>query len=128
MNKPSEWICKSCTKNNNVNMDYCDKCGCPKTNKRYITKGWNQKLNTQKGPPTFSFIEAYMGPRTSPCPSCRLHMYITEVKCHHCGINLNSEERRKLISQYEKNQRYGRSLGFLFFPTILILLVALFFL
>jgi len=129
----SEWKCKSCFKKNISNMKYCDHCGCPKTKKSYITSGWKQQLNHQRGMPTeniscsregFTDI-TYIRPRTSPCPSCKMHMYITSPRCPHCNYKLKLQERHALIDNYQNTQAHGFSLAVLFYPAIFIFILVL---
>lgn len=126
------WQCLACESGNSPDVQFCQACGCPINVDSGIAEGWRRALSEPPQRPSNIEHVARWGilgfqyTKTSPCPNCGLHMYISDSTCPHCDFELSSDQRYKLISNYREVNSYGYKLGFKFFP-IFVLIAAIIF-
>lgn len=121
------WQCLACESGNDPNEQYCQTCGCPIDVDSGIAEGWGRALRGSPEKPSnighiaSRGIMGFQHTRTSPCPNCGSHMYISDSTCPHCNYELSLEQRYQVISSYGEVKSYGYQLGFKFFPTFILI-------
>lgn len=123
-----KWTCSACNSSNEAKSDHCPSCGCPAIADGWLIRGWKKSIEGHPEKPTLNAMNislwGEMGilfHKTSPCPTCSMQMYIYQGKCPHCLYKLALNERYSLIEYYKVAQRYGRTLGLIFFPIFILI-------
>jgi ribosomal protein L37E len=120
------WRCLACGTGNNPENEYCSDCGCPANADGGVIEGWKRALTELPKKP--SNVGCYgvlcaQNARTSPCPNCGLHMYISDSICPHCTFELSLKQRYHLIDNFKETQFYGYRLGLKFFLAIFLITI-----
>lgn len=123
-----KWSCSACDEPNEAKSGYCHACGCPGIADGWMIAGWKKSLSQPSEKPTLNTMNVplwgvfgIVTHKVSPCPSCFLHMYITSGQCPHCEYKLSLPERYALVENYRAAVRYGKKLGLIFFPALIVI-------
>ena len=127
-----KWTCLVCEETNKPNSKLCAFCGCLSDASRKDIDKWYSSIESRNTKPSFNLNNfalwgelAVTSHRTSPCPKCRMHMYISGTTCPHCKHELSFDERNDLILWHKKTNTSGALLGLFVFTMLIILGVAI---
>lgn len=123
------WSCQSCNESNMAESNSCQFCGCPAAANGETLEKW--KVPDRKKPelPSSSPVwglSIYSDRKTENCLSCKMHMYLSDSECPHCGFVQNPDHRHAFFESYERKKSSAMWQG-AFFTIILISLLTMLF-
>lgn len=113
----SPWFCPSCGNANRKDRQTCFSCGSPapangKTlEHRKIPPATKPELPTHGifFPEWTFFIRD-----TENCPACKMHMYLSDRQCPHCGFVQDSDQRHAFLQRHKMKKTKAMWQGAIF--------------
>ncbi len=123
------WSCQSCGDANNAEDNRCASCGCPAAANGETLENW--KVAERKSPelPTRGPVwdrSIFSTHETENCPSCRMHMYLPDRECPHCGFVQDPDQRHSFFESYEEKKNRALRQGAIFTTVFFIIATILF--
>jgi len=96
------WECKSCHSDNSGDQVVCARCGLPADASAADIRNWLPEKGYRKPKDAQGGIYGVV-----PCPACKVHMFVRDKECHHCGHVLSQAEIKEITAKYQYNFRTG---------------------
>lgn len=124
----SPWFCRSCGNANRKERQMCFSCGSP-------APANDKTLEHRKIPPAIKpelpsqgivFPGLIFFRDTENCPACKMHMYLSDRQCPHCGFVQDSNQRQAFLESHKKKKTKAMWQGAILMFGVLIFLTLLF--
>lgn len=124
------WSCQSCDEANKAESNVCSSCGCPAAANGETLENWKVPDRKKSELPSVSPVWGlpfYSTRETENCPSCKMHMYLSDRECPHCGFVQSPDHRHAFFESHERKKSRAMWQGALFTIIFIFLLTILFY-